>query len=558
MIPLRSRSPFHPRALVVFSLLTLVSFAVPAAFSFTKMLGRDWEIFYRHSLVAKSNVLSFGQFPLHDPWKMGGVDIWSDPQSRVFSPMLLLDVLFDPITSNQLAIFIYAFFGLIGMHKLLVQLRLFHLTAFVGAFLFINSSWFTLHFAEGHLSFASIQLFPWIFLGALQIEQLKRQLLLASLFALFLIDGSPYAFVFGMLLALSAVFFWESPFEKIKKLFASRANLFLCGLLFLGLASTKAVPVLLLVGSRHPFFETIVTSPRFLAEILFNPFQHLFKEVTTGWWGFHEYGCYIGLFATGLVVLHLFSRRFLRNNARYLIFACFWLWLASGWGGSWNPWNAFQKVPILNNLHVQSRLLILFFFFFTLLAAKALQRIENRRVFLLLSSVLVLESLAVRTYIFSKTYKETSKPKEERPLISATRWVTGPAFMRTGDNWYFSTNAKAEGDTDYKGEIYALNNACEAKLDSFIPGAVQFSFKGASSCDVQVNTNVLMGWKVVEGPAHLLTHPSRLVTVRTSASQGTVRLRYRPLYFYPLLLLYAAGVFSFFWCLKKVLRDWRL
>src|SRR5262245_18092385 len=127
--------------------------------------------------------------------------------------MYLLDLLLSPHLANLVSLIILAVFGAWRANSLFRSLKISESVSLLGSFLFINSSRFGLHFAEGHLVFGTLQLVPWILYWGMRLKERSAYLALASLFAFFLLDGGIYATVFsGMLLLVgAAVRIFELP-----------------------------------------------------------------------------------------------------------------------------------------------------------------------------------------------------------------------------------------------------------------------------------------------------------------------------------------------------------
>ena len=127
----------------------------------------DWSSFNSLSLVVRSNILHYGRFPVHNPWVCGGLDLMTNPQNRVFSPFLLADLVLPPQWANLCTLMIYGTVGFIGCFWLLTALGCGRGAALIGSILFVNGSWFALHYPEGHIPYGAMQLVPlMMFLGA--------------------------------------------------------------------------------------------------------------------------------------------------------------------------------------------------------------------------------------------------------------------------------------------------------------------------------------------------------------------------------------------------------
>jgi hypothetical protein len=182
---------------------TLLGYLVPL-FRWDFTTGYDWDLFSGYSLVLRTIVLRDHHLPLHDPWVFGGLDMLSNPQTRMLSPIFLLDLLFGPHGGNLVSLIVYGFAGMLGMYALLRDRGTSPMASLVGGILFIQSSWFGLHYVEGHIAYGSMQLFPWVLYFALRLERPRACFGLLSLMALFVLDGGIYTAIFSVLLLLGA------------------------------------------------------------------------------------------------------------------------------------------------------------------------------------------------------------------------------------------------------------------------------------------------------------------------------------------------------------------
>ena len=97
----------------------------------------------------------------------------------------------------------------------LSQLKVSKEISIIGASLFINSSWFSLHFSEGHISFRTFYLLPWVFLWIETLESKKTLLKLGAIISFMLLDGGFYPVIFSVVYFF--LFYATSP-ERFKRL----------------------------------------------------------------------------------------------------------------------------------------------------------------------------------------------------------------------------------------------------------------------------------------------------------------------------------------------------
>ena len=69
----------------------------------------------------------------------------ANPQSRIFSPLMVFDVVFSAPYANLYSLVFLGFVGSVGMYKLLIYLEIKRLVAVIVSIIFVHASWFHLH-----------------------------------------------------------------------------------------------------------------------------------------------------------------------------------------------------------------------------------------------------------------------------------------------------------------------------------------------------------------------------------------------------------------------------
>jgi hypothetical protein len=545
---------------------------------------RDWGYFNTLSLTSRSMVLHYHTFPVHNPWLFGGADIIANPQTRVFSPFFIYDLLFFPPLANLLALTTLAIIGSFGMYSLLQYLNLKKNIALLGSILFIHGSWFALHFSEGHIAYGSFLLLGLSFYFILRIREKKFKIYYALLNAFFILDGGFYTFIFTNILFVFSVFGFIEGLSP-KSFFLSVIRQWkesLLGLsIFAMLASAKLIPMLWLYGNRLPILEFQHLSPRVLFHCFFDPFQHIFKDIHAPEvkCRFHEIGSYVGIVGV-LIIIFFLIKNFQKKFIPYILLTMLFFWTGAGIIEKYNPWLLFQKIPIVHNAHIQSRLFILCFLFFIILLSYSINYIgfNNRKAwFNILFVFFVAESLLVSTYPFYRVVQpnydvSTYSSYVLRPLIHNDN------IEKTNDiasvDWGFdffhfykkNTGAKmaldpaiVQGeiksikDTDYKGEIYLLSGTGQVKMNSYLPGKINLSYNLDSTATIQLNTNYLLGWSSTDKNV-TVENRNGLVTITPKNLTGTVELRYTPQYLYIIFPLYVLGIVIAILCLVAIYK----
>ncbi len=556
--------------LIPILLITCLAFATPLLKGGSP-IGYDWDYFNSLSLVVRSSLVSFGKWPLQDPWVKGGMDLLANPQSRVFSPLLLVDVLLPGPWANLASLMILAGLGAWGMARLLRSQGLGHAASLVGAALWINGSWFGLHFAEGHIAFGSLQLMPWILHCLRRPRQPRRLFGYFSILAFFLLDGGMYAFGLGALLTLACLASgwcrWrDAEAPPVGTTLTAAA---LSAFVFLLLSSLKLLPLLSQFRTRETWLIPANIPLQALLDYFFDPFQSPLKPNPFATpLRYHEYGCYVGWLGALLVLGSTLRRGFTRRHRALLLLTALFFWVGAGWGGRFNPWSLFEKLPILKNLRVQSRVFVLMHLSLCVLTAQALAVWFRKkpRLAWIISGVLVLESIGVRNFPVAEIYRLASRPAWTQSLITESRWDRTVPWAPKPDHYFqggqgavdtyepvaLPTQVKAMGQPGYRGEAYAVDpgEPAEVHLDRVVPGEIRVSWSSPSNrpFTLELNQNWLGGWVVTEGQEMLEVEPSLsgLIQGTVRSARGAARLEYRPDYLPLSLALGAFGVLLWF------------
>ncbi len=348
-------------------------------FYLDRVNGQDWSLFDSLSMLVRSIVTVYGEFPLHDPWTFGGSDIAANPESRIFSPFALLDITCLPHIANVLSLTIYATFGALGMSRLLRHLGRSAGVSWAGALMFVGSGWFMLHFEVGHIAFGSLQLMPWVFLSFMRIDEPRYQVALVG--DARVICGGWRHLRAHFLDACRPRSLACLGFVPLKRFAASvRLRPWLVPALvvvLLLLLSAKAVPTLMQVGVAELRAEHFTLLPGDLLRVLFDPRQRLGEPLTTTPWEMHELGCYLGWSAAAVFMYGCVRRDTRIANWRWLIFAAWFIWMGTDWLWPVNPWFVHTKIPLIRNAHVQTRLFLLAYVAWIIVVTATLERVPD-------------------------------------------------------------------------------------------------------------------------------------------------------------------------------------
>nr|NQU94125.1 hypothetical protein [Bacteroidota bacterium] len=551
---------------IILLLAVIFSYLVLLLNIWNKTLLDDWRYFNSLSWLVHSIIHDWHKFPVHDPWVLGGVDILANPQSRVFSPLVIFDILFVAPVANALSLLFLGFVGIIGCYKLLRFHAIRPVIAVCGSIIFINASWFSLHFAVGHIPYGAFQLIAWGFYLILRLKEPKFLIYLSILMAFFLLDGAIYTFIFSLLLLIISIVFGITGLNLRniwRYIYNERNTVAISLLIFILLSSVKLVPLLSLHDGRPPLTEISQIQFKILLAGFFDPFQHIFKFNTDLAWGisFHEFGCYIGIVAMAVIAWYLSKKGNLKLNYKYLLIALIFLFIASGRVRAINPWRLIQMIPLINQAHIQSRYLIIVYLFFIILLSKSLNYFYvhgNRKTVSLLIIFLVFESIFVANYSFYHMYyiqRETGQTERFQQPILKTNMEKTIGFSEKPDIYFLkntgakktyepaaiTSGIKCIDDNDYKGEVYLVKGSGTVNMLKYIPGEIDISYELEKPTTIRINTNWLAGWKIEMGNATVYGQ-NGLVTFDTKDTKGEIRLLYSPWYFNYIVIAYCLGL----------------
>lgn len=493
------------RKILLFAILSVISVNILLLYHFFtdgRSSNFDWRYFESISLVLRSNLLSYKTWPLHNPWICGGIDISANPNYHNFSPRLLLDLFFKPYASNILTLLIYGCVGFIGAYFWFYRFLENQMLSLVGSLLFLSSSFFGLHFTVGHIPYAGLQLIPLFLYASEKILYSARSFFWFIMGLSFLIlDSQIYPFIF---ISMILIFYWPlmTPMKDIKRYLLHDKTVRILSLLILFMValvkyiptkmSFQIVPVL-------DYFQIPWSS---LGNIFFNPMPD-FLHYRPWKWDHYEYLCYFGILGISLALIGL--RWSNKVSFMYWSLFLFFLWVGIGCFPSINPWNLFQKIPVFNNAHIQSRVFIIAHLMLIMLILISVKNFPRK---LAISVVILLigEALFVRNYPIRQVSKT---PIFEAPSIITSQTiittvmdsnVPGHYTGRQGsvkcfDSLKYKTSVSSKGNPLYQGEIYLSAGEGKVFLSEYTPGHIKFKYACAEPCRVEFNTNYLLGWK---------------------------------------------------------------
>ena len=376
---------FIRRFAVFFMILIVCLIFCHALFKNFHYLGiGDWDqhFFYAESVV--KTIRDYGQLPLWNPWYCGGMVLFQNSQVPSFTPFAFLHLFLDTPQAMKVSIILHYVIALGGMY--VIGKRLFKINSFflilVGAGIFVFNSFISLQLTEGHtwiLPFAYIP-FVFFFFEKYIKGRKKIDLILSALgISLMIFEGGIYPVPLTVLFLILYSLF-KSILTRNKDYFLALIEL---GLFSFLLSSIKLIPLYdyMSVYPRHITGPEMIP-PGSLADIFLRTEQHrgliLFKEQQYGW---HEYGCYVGVHLAILFVVSLVAPLVSgkKKAAHITLLVCFLVFFMFFLGNVFPlaPYALLKSIPPFKSLHVSGRFVIILTFIAALTVFGLLQMIEE-------------------------------------------------------------------------------------------------------------------------------------------------------------------------------------
>jgi hypothetical protein len=530
----------HELALVAFGAATFAAvFGFPLLANLSKVgVGNDWDTFLESAWAAVESVAHFGQMPHWDPYKCGGLPLLADPQSRVFTPFFILHLILGPVAALHLEFPLHLAIAWSGGYYLARQIGVGALGATVCASVFPSSSWLYLHFAEGHAVFMAMAYIPWM-LGLWWRAAETGEPVPAAVGGLFAAlafaeSGIYAAYLTPPLMGVVALTLALSR-RSIKPLLALLTMPFFAA----GFSAVKLLPVLAL-GISRPAGWPEVQNLSMLVQELFARNQDRYRPHVVGmFWGFHEYGAYVGLcFAALAMMCCIWS---FKRGLPWLVGAVLMLALSAGAWAWWSPWALLQGLPLYSSEHIPSRFLILFVMALSPLAGLGAEAIASRYGFWGTATVLTLLAVALVDawvvsvpnlwHVFDGTAQDLSRSAEFRQFWDSTDHQTfSVARSDQGAlNCYamnvLGVHARAYNQSGYLGE-YHLTSGGTAALSAWSPNHLSYDVDVPAPTVLIVNQNYHEGWRLEAGNGQLGSIVG-LIAVKLPAGKQHLLLAYR-------------------------------
>lgn len=501
---------------------------------------RDSHLLDSYEDAGTRSVTHYGQLPLWNPWSCGGQYALGSPQTRVFSPTVVLSSLVGPRRAEPLLLWVFLVLGMEGFFHYARRRTGSALGALGAAPLFGLMGFTALSWAIGWLNFAGFLLLPWLLVGTRRVIEgkLSGVALVGGVFALLLSFGGTYPVPMGALFV---------TLETGRALYGLRGlpNMPRLNKALWALGATTLFTLAACAFRLWPLIETMRSSPRVMAGTPGNALEPLVKMLLQlpARSGYSDPGNFY--FAPVALALALPALAFARRRALYpAIMAGLCAWMAAGYSAKPSLFAGLRTLPIFETFRYPERFLVPTSFFLAELAALGLAvlltrtwRSPSKWAWAAVAACAVAVAswgLQLRAFDnLSRWAQMTAMPAErEQPFAQArgNRWSQGHLLalnrgsIACGEAWPVPMSAKLRGDLSAE-EYLEEPDAGTAKRVEWTPNRVSVDVEATRPTVLLVNQNWHPGWKSSQGE---VVSRDGLLGVRVPEGRHQVVLSFLP------------------------------
>lgn len=546
---------------LIFLFISII-YVFPLAMSISNWGQMDWDQFTFWSAVSRETILNYHQVPLWNPYSNGGNVLLAHPQSCFCSPFFIFILFFGPILGMKINWIIHLFFGMTGMFLLGRHFNMPKISAYFSAGIFMLCSMFTLHLTEGHTEWLVLAYLPWFFLSFRKSGERGGFLVLAVIFLSLMIfwGALDVPIVTTIFVSFYAVFL-----SIKKKSFCFIRNVLWVFILTILLCSIKLLPAIeFLRHNQRKAISEKSAEISMLPKILLSRDQNYYYQNTKWAWpqnklkvrgkyfdiGWHEYGAYIGIIPLVLVMIGIFF--YGKKHWPLLLTGIVCLLLSLGSNSFLNLWAVINKLPIYNQFEQISRFIAGFIFSITIFSGLGLSKIEMlsaRRGIKIFVSLMVLvvfldlmlvnypllkQTFNLKPVILNREDEFKNRFRDFNLYSGKSRSSMYPVFLSNSGiiNAYEvigvkKGNVKIEGEADYKGEVYLLNNRGQVDIVTYTPNRIKLEINVLEPDVLVVNQNYYPGWRM-KGINSFVYPYSGMIAASVPAGKFRISLYYLP------------------------------
>jgi hypothetical protein len=489
----------------------------------------DWDYVMQLAYASRESIIHYGQLPLWNPWKCGGMPLFANPQARLLSPFFVMTLIFGAPTALHLEVPLHLAIAWSGGYVLGRTLGMQRIAAVVCATVFAGSSWFTLRVAAGELVMMAYVYYPWLLAFAWQ----HRIWAAAVVLALISFEGGPYPSSYAVLL-LFLILLSRAALDKSKRPLCDWTAI--C-VLAVALAAIQILPAYhLLTDHPRPGVLDWDTIGGLLAGLLSRN-QDL-RQTTPVAWGFQEMAGYVGpLFGLMALTGIVFSPK--RSLPWILVGAVMAALALGAWGPYW-PWSLIHYLPVFSSERLPYRFIIPLVLTIAVLAGFGFDVLRGSRGYVIALAIIVLggvDCLLMSPWQLGYALQNPAQLQTADPVFTQLRDGSAPSRQmlhfteqnRGVVNCYeyteWNSPVKGNADDGYKGNQYLLGPGL-VRLLTWSPNKLSFAIDAPNASELMVNQNYDRFWTLTKGAGSVVS-AAGLLAVLLPPGKQTLELSYR-------------------------------
>jgi len=517
---------------VIFLLISIV-YATPLFKNINNWGQMDWDQFTFWNAVPYESIMKYHQFPLWNPYGNGGNVLLAHPHSSFLCPLYIFVLIFGPLAGLKIQIIVYLLIGFLGMYLLAKILKLNGISSYLPPIVFMLSSLYALHVAEGHTEWFTMAVIPWLFYFYIKSFEQKKFILLAVVsLSLMIFSGSVNVLsIAAVLIGVFCVFMAL----QLKRAEALKNLIFIFAGAIL-LCSVKLLPMFEFIRMNPRYVEpSKISNITMLKEIFLSRAQNEYYQ-NTKWaspdkpivykakkfeYGWHEYGAYVGILPLILAIAGLFL--YFRKYWPLVLTGIISFLISLGTFHRFNLWDVLNKLPFYSSLRVPSRYILGMIFVIAVFAGLGLSYFEKKLVLkakifklipflavIFISLDLFLVNFTLLDHVFTQKMISIPRFAEFRQRYRTVNLLPGksrssmfPVFLsNSGIIDSYEVIALKKGDVKivedqgYKAEAYLAGPKGQISINMFSPNRIIVDCNIDNGGLLILNQNYFSGWRI--------------------------------------------------------------
>jgi hypothetical protein len=314
--------------------------------------------FYSWETSDRETLLHWGQIPMWNPFWCGGTAGAGAPEDPFFGPDFLFRLVFGVAHGRRLALGFLVVMGMEGMYRLARTLDSSAVGAIVAAVVYATCDKFIGFIHDGWVNFLGFELIPWAVMCFFRGFRTNGWRLFGGFIIAWILMSAgtyPTPFTLLALFYLFAVYFARGLLSKDKRsAILPTQSLFVMGVVAIGLALVKLIPMVLFLKQFPRVFTPVETNSMF--------------GLLTPFWDRYALVCILAFVALGFA--DRVAGVFFFGAIIFFSFAC-------GDFGPYSPFHMVKLLPIFGQLRIPDRYMVLVLFFMCVAASRGATRVED-------------------------------------------------------------------------------------------------------------------------------------------------------------------------------------